>query len=97
MRRRRRRRRRRRSRSRAARSSGQMMAFCSRSAHGVYWHPVCSKQLWETAPLMQPGLYTHVKSVLIYAPLPPCTRGHRAGSVWLRLSHPNYCPLVARS
>jgi hypothetical protein len=92
-----RRRRRRRSRSRAARSSGQMMAFCSRSAHGVYWHPVCSKQLWETAPLMQPGLYTHVKSVLIYAPLPPCTRGHRAGSVWLRLSHPNYCPLVARS
>jgi len=52
----------------------------------LYWHPVSSKQFRETAPVMQPGLYTHVKSVLIYAPLPPCTRGHGAGSVSLRLS-----------
>jgi len=52
----------------------------------LYWHPVSSKQFRETAPLMQPGLYTHVKSVLMNAPLPPCTRGHGAGSVSLRLS-----------
>jgi len=72
--------------------AGSVWLRLSHVGADLYWHPVCSKHLWETAPVMQPGLYTHVKSVLIYAPLPPCTRGHRAGSVWLRLSHVGATP-----